>query len=64
MDKCRCIICGKEEVLNEGVNGIIIRGKLVCRPCIDKVMVCELDSDFYQFYKNKLKEEVYKKKTV
>ena len=59
MDKSRCIICGKE-----GDSGIILRGKLICTCCEAKVMVCELDSDFYQFYKSRLKEEVYKRKTV
>lgn len=59
MHKSRCIICGKE-----GYDGIILRGKLICTCCEAKVMVCELDSDFYQFYKVRLKEEIYKRKTV
>ncbi|MGL5243941.1 MAG: sigma factor G inhibitor Gin [Sarcina sp.] len=56
MNKTVCIICGKEGY------GIMIRGNLICTGCEEKVIGCDMDSEFYQFYKNKLKEEVYKKK--
>lgn len=58
MDNMRCIVCGKEGY------GIIIRGKLICIECEKKVIECDINSDFYEFYKNKLKEEVYQKKLV
>ncbi|MGG5463128.1 sigma factor G inhibitor Gin [Clostridium sp. B9] len=56
MSKSICIICGKEGC------GIMIRGKLICTECEKKAISCDINSDFYEFYKNRLKEEVYKKK--
>ncbi|MDO4535564.1 MAG: sigma factor G inhibitor Gin [Clostridium perfringens] len=53
-----CIICGKPGY------GIMIRGKLICKSCENKVIECDLNSEFYEFYKNRLKEEIYKKKSV
>ncbi|MPQ45133.1 sigma factor G inhibitor Gin [Clostridium tarantellae] len=56
MKEVRCIICEKEGY------GIIIRGMLICNNCEEKVITCDVNSDFYEFYKNKLKEKIYKKK--
>lgn len=56
MNKSICIICGTEG------HGIMIRGKLICTECEKKAINCDINSDFYEFYKNRLKEEVYKKK--
>lgn len=55
----RCIICG-----HEGYDGIIIREKLICIECEKKVIECDINSEFYEFYKNRLKEELYTKKSV
>ena len=56
MNKSICIICGKEGC------GIMICGKLICTECEKKAIDCDINSDFYEFYKNRLKEEIYKKK--
>ena len=33
-----------------------------CTECEKKAISCDINSEFYEFYKNRLKEEVYKKK--
>ena len=50
-----CIICKKQGY------GIIIKGKLICKSCETKVIECDLDSEFYKF---RLKEEIYTRKSV
>ena len=58
MSKNKNIICKKQGY------GIIIKGKLICKSCETKVIECDLDSEFYKFYKNRLKEEIYTRKSV
>lgn len=52
----RCIICNKQGY------GIMIKGNLICTYCEKKVVECDVNSEFYQFYKDRLKKEIYKKK--
>ena len=56
MNKSICINCVKEG------HGIMIRGKLISTEGEKKAISCDINSEFYDFYKYSLKEEVYKKK--
>lgn len=56
MSKNRCIIC------NAKGYGIIIKDNLICAHCEKKVVECDVNSEFYQLYKDKFKKEIYKKK--
>lgn len=58
MNKKRCIICSQEGY------GIIIREKLICTECEKKAIEADINSDFYEFYKNKIKKELYSRKLV
>lgn len=55
MSKSICIICGKEGC------GIMIRGKLICTECEKKAISCDVNSEFYEFYKNRLKKRFIRK---
>lgn len=48
-----CIICGKV-----GDNGIIIRDKKICVNCEKKAIDAEVTSEFYEFYKNRIRENI------
>lgn len=48
-----CIICGKV-----GEDGIIIREKKICSSCEKKAIEAEITSEFYEFYKNRIKENI------
>lgn len=48
-----CIVCGKV-----GDNGIVIRDKKICSSCEAKAIKADITSEFYEFYKNKIKENV------
>ena len=58
MSNKKCIICKKQGYV------IIIKVKLISKRCETKVIECDLDSEFYKFYKNRLKEEIYTRKSV
>ncbi|MFD3158637.1 sigma factor G inhibitor Gin [Haloimpatiens sp. FM7330] len=53
MNKRTCIICGKP--LN---NGIIISGRGICKNCEEKIIECDMDTDFYEYYKNCIKKSI------
>ncbi|WP_102399635.1 sigma factor G inhibitor Gin [Haloimpatiens massiliensis] len=47
MNKRSCIICGRP--LN---NGIIINGRGICKKCEERIVGCNIETDFYEYYKN------------
>ena len=51
--KTSCIICSKS-----CRNGIIIKGKLICSECEKKIVSSNVDTDFYQYYKNQIKKNI------
>lgn len=53
MSKRSCIICGKP--LN---NGIIISGRGICRSCEEKIVNCNIDTDFYEYYKKRIRKSL------
>ncbi|MFR5265756.1 sigma factor G inhibitor Gin [Clostridium sp.] len=48
-----CIICGRV-----GKDGILIRNKKICSSCEQKAIEAEVTSEFYEFYKNRIKENI------
>lgn len=48
-----CIICRKP--LN---SGIIISGKRICKCCEEKIVNTQMDTDFYEYYKNCIKKNI------
>jgi hypothetical protein len=48
-----CIICRKP--LN---NGIIVNGKRICKSCEERLINAEMDTDFYEYYKNCIKNTI------
>ncbi|MDP4144258.1 MAG: sigma factor G inhibitor Gin [Bacillota bacterium] len=53
MEKRRCIICGR--YLSDG---IIINGRGICKSCEQRLVNLELNTDFYEFYKECIKRNV------
>ncbi|GIM30023.1 protein CsfB [Clostridium polyendosporum] len=51
--KNNCIICGKH-----CENGIIIKGKVICSSCEEKLVSCEIGTDFYEYYKDCIKKHL------
>jgi hypothetical protein len=51
--KTSCIICSKS-----CRNGIIIKGKLICSQCEKKILSSNVDTDFYEYYKNQIKKNL------
>lgn len=51
--KTSCIICSKY-----CRNGIIIKGKLICSECEKKIVSSNVNTDFYQYYKNQIKKSL------
>lgn len=51
--KTSCIICSKP-----CRNGIIIKGKLICSECEKKIISSNVDTDFYQYYKNQIRKNL------
>ncbi len=47
MKRQGCIICRKP--LN---SGIIVNGKRICKSCEERLINAEIDTDFYEYYKN------------
>ncbi|WP_066871100.1 sigma factor G inhibitor Gin [Clostridium mediterraneense] len=48
-----CIICGKT-----GSPGILILDKKICTCCEQKAIDSDIDSEFYEFYKEKIKSNL------
>lgn len=44
-----CIICGDEDK-----TGIVILGKKICVECEEKAVKADIDSDFYESYRQKI----------
>ncbi|WP_138206489.1 sigma factor G inhibitor Gin [Haloimpatiens lingqiaonensis] len=53
MSKRNCIICSKP--LN---NGIIINGRGICKKCEEKIVRCNIETDFYEYYKNCIRKNL------
>lgn len=53
MKKRICIICGKP--LNDG---IIIYGRGICHCCEKRLMNIEMDTDFYDYYKQCIRKNI------
>ncbi|MBU3196892.1 sigma factor G inhibitor Gin [Clostridium algidicarnis] len=50
-----CILCRKS--IN---NGIMINGKYICKSCEEKLISCNIDTDFYEYYKQCIKRSLAK----
>lgn len=48
-----CIVCGKV-----GTTGIIIMGKKICTCCEQKAVEADINSEFYEFYKDRIMKNV------
>ena len=55
MNKQTCILCRKP--LN---NGIMINGRGICKCCEEKLINVQIDTDFYQYYKECIKKTMTK----
>lgn len=55
MSKQTCILCRKP--LN---NGIMINGRGICKCCEEKLISVQIDTDFYQYYKECIKKTMTK----
>lgn len=51
--KTSCIICSKSSR-----NGIIIKGKIICNECEKKILSANINTDFYEYYKNQIKKNI------
>lgn len=48
-----CIICRKPFT-----DGIIVNGRLICRSCEHKLVNAEVNTDFYEYYKECIKRSI------
>lgn len=53
MEKKYCIICRKPLK-----DGIIINGRGMCKLCEERLIKMELDTDFYEYYKECIKKSI------
>lgn len=53
VSKTSCIVCNKTSK-----NGIIIKGKHICRECENKIVNSDVNTDFYEYYKNHIKKNI------
>lgn len=53
MKRQECIICRKP--LN---SGIMVNGKRICKSCEERLINAEIDTDFYEYYKNCIKKTI------
>lgn len=53
MQKQKCIICGKP--LNDG---IMIKGRGICKNCEERIIRSETGTDFYEYYKSCIKKTI------
>lgn len=51
--KTSCIICNKSSR-----NGIMIEGKLICNECEKKILSANINTDFYEYYKNQIRKNI------
>lgn len=54
MEKIKCIICGKP--LKQ--NAIIIYGRCICSHCEERILNCDINTDFYKYYKECIKRTI------
>ena len=59
MKKQNCIICRK--TLSDG---IIVKGKCICKICEKRLISLEVGSDFYEHYKECIKKNIVQIKAV
>ena len=55
-EKKYCIICEKESN-----NGIEVMSNFICEKCVKRINLVDIDSDEYEFIKNKLKNTIVSK---
>lgn len=53
MNKPYCIICGKRLS-----GGIIIKGARICKACEERIVSTQVDTDFYEYYKECIKNKL------
>lgn len=53
MNKNSCLMCRKPQD-----NGIIIYGVNICRECELRLINVDVDTDFYEYYKDKIKKSI------
>jgi hypothetical protein len=53
MKRQACIICRKPLS-----NGIIVNGKRICKSCEERLVNAEMDTDFYEYYMNCIKNTI------
>ncbi|MBU5591697.1 sigma factor G inhibitor Gin [Clostridium sp. MSJ-4] len=53
MSKGICILCRKS--INDG---IIINGKYICKACEDRLVNANVETDFYEYYKECIKKHL------
>lgn len=53
MKNNQCVMCGKPLK-----NGIIVEGIIICRKCESRIIKENSDTDFYKFYKNRIKKYI------
>jgi hypothetical protein len=53
MRKAVCIICRKPLS-----SGIIVNGKRICKSCEERLIKSEMDTDFYEYYKDCIKKTI------
>lgn len=55
MEKVKCIICSKPLTQN----AIIIYGRYICNHCENRILNCDINTDFYNYYKECIKKQLY-----
>jgi hypothetical protein len=53
MKRQGCIICRKPLS-----SGIMVNGKRICKSCEERLINAEIDTDFYEYYKNCIKKTI------
>ena len=53
MKRQGCIICRKP--LN---SGIMVNGKRICKSCEERLINAEMDTDFYEYYKDCIRKTI------
>lgn len=51
-----CVVCRKKES-----NGIIIKGNQICNHCEKKIIHCDVNTDFYNYYKKIIQNNIVPK---
>ena len=55
-EKKYCIICEKENII-----GIEVMSNFICERCVKRINLLDIDSDEYEFIKNKFKNTIVSK---